>query len=576
MRLLIGGSDMAKATKDAADRVEQAAAGVADPLPAGSTGKEEEDPLLVTALRETKPDRLPDGGVDLADLFGKLDKGSQHGGCIAYHIGVELVRQKQAAKDAAGGRTKGVLDKWYKDATVRVGRKESAIRLYMKIAQLIDENMAKTTTPLRLSVLARPLREVQGAINNVMAGRRPDENAEKAKDDNKVQRWKSLSSGLIGKAEAFPVPISEIELHIENMKALSYRLGAGVAAVDVPELTVPQAWVVQKGRPLIMYPGGKASYSDKIVALLRRMAIQRRVGAGKVAFIEPFVGGGSIANAVARTCSDVFSSLEIHDKNQSVALTYQTVFERLDELEGRLQALQLTYDEWVRMQEMARDVEGDHDQLELAVATLVTQETGRSSYGSVNPTPHADFREQWDARKCCTRLRTYRDELTTFWNAHPGRGAFRCSTADAFDIISESSVGDVLYVDPPYVEAGNDLYTLGFGVRDHIRLKETLDRTSAAWLLSYDNHAMIRQLYASESMVVLPARSSNDKDELLIWPKAINLFMEGDEPITPDSPIGKYLAEQEKAVADRRALEAWWAAGMPDSLLPEGYVKQPL
>ena len=98
----------AKATKKAADQVEQVAAGEADPAIVGTAGKEKEDPLLVTALRETEPERLPDGSVDLAGLLEQLDDGDKHGGCVAYHIGVELVRlrQRQSTRPVGEGRAR--------------------------------------------------------------------------------------------------------------------------------------------------------------------------------------------------------------------------------------------------------------------------------------------------------------------------------------------------------------------------------------------------------------------------------------------------------------------------------------
>lgn len=53
----------------------------------------------------------------------------------------------------------------------------------------------------------------------------------------------------------------------------------------------------------------------------------------------------------------------------------------------------------------------------------------------------------------------------------------------------------VVYIDPPYVQNGHKLYRRSFNRSDHERLADAVGDLRAPWLLSYDNHELVRNLY---------------------------------------------------------------------------------
>lgn len=63
--------------------------------------------------------------------------------------------------------------------------------------------------------------------------------------------------------------------------------------------------------------------------------------------------------------------------------------------------------------------------------------------------------------------------------------------------LPESGVQDEVFcfVDPPYIGVGNDLYAIGMDDNLHRRLATALNRLHAPWLLTYDAHPQIPQLY---------------------------------------------------------------------------------
>jgi DNA adenine methylase len=52
-----------------------------------------------------------------------------------------------------------------------------------------------------------------------------------------------------------------------------------------------------------------------------------------------------------------------------------------------------------------------------------------------------------------------------------------------------------IYLDPPYYEKGAQLYKHNMSPEDHEDLATRLQACKAQWLLSYDDHPRIRELY---------------------------------------------------------------------------------
>lgn len=54
-----------------------------------------------------------------------------------------------------------------------------------------------------------------------------------------------------------------------------------------------------------------------------------------------------------------------------------------------------------------------------------------------------------------------------------------------------------MYVDPPYLVQGEDLYLDSLGLEDHLELAEALRASKLPWMLTYDvSETITRDLYA--------------------------------------------------------------------------------
>ena len=78
----------------------------------------------------------------------------------------------------------------------------------------------------------------------------------------------------------------------------------------------------------------------------------------------------------------------------------------------------------------------------------------------------------------------------------------------------------VAYIDPPYVANGYKLYRYHFNKEQHEQLAEAVSVLRVPWLISYDNHELIRNLYTGEQAKYVKTyqslRSSRFVKEILL------------------------------------------------------------
>jgi len=123
---------------------------------------------------------------------------------------------------------------------------------------------------------------------------------------------------------------------------------------------------------------------------------------------------------------------------------------------------------------------------------------------------------RWNPSKLATDIKTARRLL---------RGRTVVLNKDFEPVIAQADDRSFMYFDPPYYKAGNELYTSRWKDDDHVRLSEAL-RGRDNWLLSYDAHPRIQEIYP---MLVFPVPATysiakNKCRELLLAQLPIHEF----------------------------------------------------
>lgn len=265
------------------------------------------------------------------------------------------------------------------------------------------------------------------------------------------------------------------------------------------------------------YPGGKAFLYKYLVQRLERLAPGERL------YAEPFCGGAGAAVILLKL--GVVSHLHLNDVDPRVYSAWRAIFEDTDRFVEAILTTAIDLDSWYA----ARDVvqAADKYTFELGFSAFFLNRTSRSGIISgAGPIGGYDQRGNWKIN-----ARFNREALSerVKWLGSM-RDAITLTNEDALTFLSRS--GDRLplnrtlfFVDPPYVAAGGRLYLNAMDNGKHVALSDLLQGgTLPHWVLTYDDHPLIRQLYAKQTIddlaVSYSLQSKRKEREVLITDQA--------------------------------------------------------
>jgi len=241
----------------------------------------------------------------------------------------------------------------------------------------------------------------------------------------------------------------------------------------------------------LRYPGSKARIAQMVAGLLERNLL---VGSH---LYEPVAGGSAVSlslllNGFVRTATWV-------ERDPMIYAFWKMVRDQPEELIGRMMRGRVTLAAWHRLQPMRKiDRPSKNTLAPLGYAGLFFNRTCFSGIMGAGP---IGGMAQTSAYKIDCRFN--KKELSA---------AIReCSSIlDKVEIIFGDGITflqemclrmmphSVVYIDPPYVTNGHKLYRYHFGVSEHAELAEAINDLRVPWLLTYDNHPSIRDLYIGE------------------------------------------------------------------------------
>lgn len=236
----------------------------------------------------------------------------------------------------------------------------------------------------------------------------------------------------------------------------------------------------------LRYPGGKgrlAPYIARLISIQRPRPRQ---------YAEPFAGG---AGAALRLLVDEeVDTIHINDLHPGISAFWRCVFHDTERFIARIQTAEVSIAAWHEHSMTNANPAGKND-LELGFSTFFLNRCNRSGILSARPIGGLDQSGRWkiDARfnreSLTERVRhisQYRERVVLY-------------EQDGRDFIkSLKSIGkDVLvYVDPPYLIQGDELYLDSLSAKDHAELARLLQKCKLPWFLTYDAHERItKELY---------------------------------------------------------------------------------
>jgi DNA adenine methylase len=264
----------------------------------------------------------------------------------------------------------------------------------------------------------------------------------------------------------------------------------------------------------LRYPGGKNCIFPFVSSLIAENGL---VGCK---YIEPFAGGAGLA--LRLLYEEYASSIVINDLDPLVHNFWTVCVSKPDLLIKWIEKIPITVATWRKCKKIIRE-ETSADALNLATAFFFLNRTNVSGVlnGGVIGGLEQVGNYKIDARFNKNELIRKIEKIARF------SGRITVSNLDGAKLIEKYVAlksDTFLYLDPPYYEKGSNLYLNAFKDEDHIRLARQIIKLSTPWLLSYDNHSFISNLYQTfERRAYRLQHSTSNKmgNEVLIFSNRI-------------------------------------------------------
>lgn len=271
----------------------------------------------------------------------------------------------------------------------------------------------------------------------------------------------------------------------------------------------PKRYVGNAASPF-RYPGGKGFLTPFLEDQIRL-----RFGNKCVSYAEPYCGGaGSALNLLV---DGSVSHLHLNDADYRIFSAWKAMLCETDRFIEKLNSVSPDLATWedslTRVHEKPRDTYS----FEVGFATFFINRTSRSGVvlGS-GPIGGYNQEGKWkiDARfnKAALTERISRiGKLAENVSLTCLDGLQFCRLLEQNSLLEDT----FLFVDPPYVHAGGRLYHDGMNLAKHDALAEwLLSGVAPHWLLTYDDHQIVRENFASMQEYRIQVRYSLGKRRL--------------------------------------------------------------
>lgn len=258
------------------------------------------------------------------------------------------------------------------------------------------------------------------------------------------------------------------------------------------------------------YPGGKGFLTPYLANQMRQ-----RFGNSSVAYAEPFCGGaGSALNLLVDKCVE---QLHLNDADYRVFSAWKAMLKETDRF---LEKLRTTYPDlatWEECLQKLYERPMSKYSFEVGFATFFINRTSRSGV-IMGSGPIGGYSQEG---KWKIGVRFNKDSLDKRIQ-RIGRLSDKISLScmDGVDFCKNLEKDEALdktflFVDPPYVHAGGRLYYDGMNLAKHDALARwLLSGTAPHWLLTYDDHQIVRENYSSMQQHRIQVRYSLGKRRL--------------------------------------------------------------
>lgn len=266
----------------------------------------------------------------------------------------------------------------------------------------------------------------------------------------------------------------------------------------------------------LRYPGGK----NCIFPFVSKIFYENNLIG--TSYAEPYAGGSGLA--LRLLCEGYVDHIYINDLDKSIYAFWISIMNRSDEFCKWVEKVEVSITNWNKYKDIQRSSE-EIDYFELAKSTFFLNRTNISGVikGGVIGGQEQKGKFKIDARF------NKQDLINRIKKIAGIQERISVSNLDGLSFINKLNRKreDIfIYLDPPYYQKGADLYMNFYSKKDHQKLSEYVHKMHKKWMVSYDSHEFILNLYAEQKNKVIyklsQAASNRIGDEILIFSEGID------------------------------------------------------
>jgi len=265
----------------------------------------------------------------------------------------------------------------------------------------------------------------------------------------------------------------------------------------------------------LRYPGGKNCLFKFITNLFYDNDL---VG---IEYAEPYAGGAGLA---LRLLFDAYvSHVYINDLDISVYAFWREILDNPDQFCDWLGNVQVTMENW----HYYRDIQNNSSTADMSLLARAFFFLNRTNVSGIIKGGVIGGSSQIGQYKMDVRFNRM-DLISRIKRISQMRDNISVSNLDGLafiDQLTSSGRQTFIYLDPPYVKKGSELYMNYYKPEDHAKLSAKIRSVNSPWIVSYDNSELIIKLYNDVRKInyqIAQSTSNRVGNEVLIFSKTLD------------------------------------------------------
>jgi len=266
---------------------------------------------------------------------------------------------------------------------------------------------------------------------------------------------------------------------------------------------------------MFRYPGSKKKLKKPILNILNK-----EINEKTKKYIEPFFGSGPIGLSLLQKHHNlVFNDRDIHLISfwKAIESNHKSLKELICSYTPSVESFYLFKERLSQTKKTGIE----YGFMKMAIHQISYSGLGVKAGGPIGgkkQTSKYSVGCRWNSNLLCKRVNKIHKEIQAS-KIYKDRSFFTCLPYQ--DVVKIGRKSDIIYLDPPYYEIGDNLYQFFFTKKDHIEMKKLLLNSDTKWILSYNDHEAIVDLYEKDFHInrinmICTINGVNKKEELII------------------------------------------------------------